>query len=241
MRKAVGFAVAASLFTAVCATPEPASAQAEVSGTGKGIVGGALLGGEVGLIGLSAFGAKQSWMYYVIPGAFAVGGGVGGYFIEKSASPQVSLGLLAGGMALIIPTVVITLSANAYHPGSEDNTPVDATPADAGRVGGSATVDSSATSTTGGSPSSPSAAAGASGTSTTIPPTPPKHKPAHTSSRRPSVPRALLNYTSFSSTDRLEVAIPAMQVSPSYTRVEMEKFGLSQRYEFHAPVVAVNF
>jgi hypothetical protein len=133
MRKAVGFAVAATLFSAVLCTPGTADADTAVSGTGKGIAGGALLGGEVGFMALSAFGAKSSWMYWTIPTALAIGGGVGGYFIEKSASPEIPLAMLAGGMALIIPTVVITLSAASYQPTSEDSTPADATPAEPGK------------------------------------------------------------------------------------------------------------
>src|SRR5512136_55746 len=43
------------------------------------------------------------------------GGGVGGYFAEKDGSPKLSLYLLAGGMALAIPTTVAILSATAYQ------------------------------------------------------------------------------------------------------------------------------
>lgn len=230
--KAVGFAVAASLLASVCTSAPPAAAASPVSGTGKGIAGGALIGGEIGFMGLSAFGAKQTWMYLVIPGALAIGGGIGGYFIEKSADPQIPLYMLAGGMALIIPTVVITLSANAYQPGSEDGTPVDATPADSGVVSGGAS-----TSTTGGSPSVPTPAAGG-GSSGTTAPTPPKHKPSpHSLAPRAPLPFALVNY----SPSRLEIAVPVMQLAPAYSRAELDKFGFAQRYEVRAPLVSVAF
>ena len=53
----------------------------------------------------------------------------------STASRGSALPWLAGGMALIIPTVVITLSATHYTPTSEDATPVDATPSAPGATG----------------------------------------------------------------------------------------------------------
>ena len=64
-------------------------------------------------------------------------------------SPEVGAGL--GGMALVIPTVVITLSATTYRPGNEDSTPADAAPADAS-AGGAVKVTPTTESTTTGSP-----------------------------------------------------------------------------------------
>src|SRR5262249_38019864 len=142
-----------------------------VSGTGKGIAGGALLGEEVGLVTLSLAGAKQSWMYLTIPTALAIGGGIGGYFIEKGkvrTDPQVAVYKTRAGMALIIPAVVITLSANTYNPGSEDSTPPEAVGTDSGMGsnGLGVKVDTTTTTTGGG------------GSSTTTPTPPPKHKPS---------------------------------------------------------------
>ncbi len=239
LTKAVGFAVSAALMAAVCTTSGDASAgTAQVDGTGKGIVGGALLGGEIGFVGLAAFGAKPGWLYYTVPTAFAIGGGIGGYFIEQSADPQIPMYMLAGGMALLIPTVVITLSATAYRPTSEDSTPADAAPGSAAPVGGAVKVDASTPSTTGGSPSTP--VPGGSGTTTTTPlPPATKHKPAKpTSLRTPRGPGfALVNLDD----SKLQLAIPAVQIRPAYSLVEVEKYGLSQRYELHTPVLAVAF
>ena len=130
-KKAVGFAVGAALLAAICTTTNDASAAPQVSPTGKGIAGGALLGGEIGFLTLAAANAKAGWLYYTIPPLLAIGGGVGGYFIEQATpadNATVPLFMLAGGMALVIPTVVITLSATTYRPGNEDSTPVDASP-----------------------------------------------------------------------------------------------------------------
>lgn len=227
--KSLGFALALSLGALVTTTSGNASAAAEVSGTGKGIAGGALLGGEVGFLGLAAAGAQQSWLYYTLPPVLAIGGGVGGYFIEKSASPEVPLYMLAGGMALVIPTVVITLSATSYHPGSEDSTPSDATPSG----------DGTATVTVGGGSAGASVGGGAGSTSTAPATGPAKHKPSPTSMRLPPTRSfALVNYDSLGA---LRVGVPAVALKPAYSTTELAQFGLSQRYEVHAPIVDVTF
>lgn len=241
--KVVGFAVGLALVAAIGTTSSEAAAAPEVSTTGKGIAGGALLGGEIGFLTLAAAGAKQSWLYYTIPPVLAIGGGVGGYFIEQSdgVSPEIPLFMLAGGMALVIPTVVLTLSATTYRPGNEDSTPSDATPADAA-TGTSVTVTPAAESTTTGSPSAP--AAGGSGTSTTgAPAGATKHKPGKTSLRAPEAPRsfALVSWDQFSSVSSVRVGVPAMAMKPAYTPNEIAKFGLVQRWEVHAPLLNVSF
>ena len=228
-------ATAVAATALVTAAPTPAFADdTPVKGTGKGIVGGALLGGELGFIGLSVGGAKQTWLYYVVPTALAIGGGVGGYFIEKGkegTDAQVPMFMLAGGMALIIPTVVITLSANAYTPGSEDSTPVDATPADAGSTGLGVKVNTS-DSTNMGSPSA------GGGTTTTTPPLPPKRKPANESAAPIRRPQALV---SFDDLTTMKVGVPAIAIRPMYTRTELSQFNQPQRYEVTAPVVSFAF
>jgi hypothetical protein len=232
--------VAAAVATTglVAGTPSTArAADGPVVGTGKGIVGGALLGGEIGFIGLSVAGAKQTWLYYVVPGALAIGGGIGGYFIEKDkegTDAQVPMFMLAGGMALIIPTVVITLSANAYQPANEDNTPADASPADAGGALGVKVNTSDSTNM--GSPSS-----GGGGTTTTTPTAPPpKRKPANTSSSAAPIqrPQALVNFDDLTT---IKVGLPVIALRPMYTKTEMSQFNQPQRYEVTAPVVSFAF
>jgi hypothetical protein len=196
-----------------------------VSASGKGIVGGALLGGEVGFLGLAAAGSKTPYLYYTIPPALAVAGGIGGYFIEHNASnAHVPMYMLAGGMALIIPTVVITLSATHYTPTSEDATPVDATPAPA-PGGATGTVDIKA---------------GGSGSSGTTAPAPTKRKPEASSLRTPSMPIALLNVAN-DTTTTVSLGLPMVSMRPMYTRTEVALYGVQQKYEFHAPVVALAF
>jgi hypothetical protein len=105
---------------AAVSVPQLASAE-EVSPTGKGITGGVLLGAEVALITTAAVGAK-SWWPYVLFGAVGAGGGaVGGYFVEQVDAAEPSLYMLAGGMALVIPTVVAVLNATAYDPTEDED------------------------------------------------------------------------------------------------------------------------
>ncbi|WP_437479555.1 hypothetical protein WME75_33820 [Sorangium sp. So ce1014] len=124
-RKAAHCLAGASVAAAVLAgAPGRASAQEtsdRVSVDGKGIVGGALLGGEVVMLTMGAIGVERAWPYLVFGGLGAVGGGVAGYFIEASEPPaEVPLYMLAGGMALVIPTLVVTLNATAYKPPETD-------------------------------------------------------------------------------------------------------------------------
>jgi hypothetical protein len=108
---------------AALAALAPSEALAEnnpVTGTGKGITGGALLGGEVVTLTMGAVGVDATWAYLVFPVVGAAGGGVGGHFIESDADPEVPVYMLAGGMALLIPTVVVALNATAYQPPADE-------------------------------------------------------------------------------------------------------------------------
>ncbi|MFC1641780.1 hypothetical protein ACFL5O_03695 [Myxococcota bacterium] len=107
--------IAAFSFSAPHAAAQEAK-EDKVSPTGKGIVGGTLLGGEVVMLVEAALSVKPTWAYIVGGLAGGIGGGVGGYYAEQEASSKASLYLLAGGMALVIPTTVAVLSASAYRP-----------------------------------------------------------------------------------------------------------------------------
>src|SRR5215468_9590509 len=74
-----------------------------VTATGKGMVGGGLLGAEVVCITMGAIGVQRAWPYFVFGGVGAVGGVIGGFFVEKAAVAEPSLYMLAGGLGLVIP------------------------------------------------------------------------------------------------------------------------------------------
>lgn len=125
--------VAGATLAATLASEGRAAAADGISPTGKGIVGGALLGGEVVTITMGAIGVERGWPYFVFGGLGAVGGGIGGFFVEKAtkgttdasgnvtgATPEPALYMLAGGMALLIPALVVSLNATAYKPPESD-------------------------------------------------------------------------------------------------------------------------
>ena len=88
---------------------------------------------------------RSGWAYVLGGGLGAVGGGLGGFAVEKaSANGQGATYMLAGGMALIIPALVLTLNATRYHPSenaTEDKPPpgIEANP---GTPGGNAATGS---------------------------------------------------------------------------------------------------
>jgi len=104
---------AAVLLALVLAAPQ-AHAQKEVASMGKGIVGLGLLSGELVLSVEALAGVKNPWAL-AIPTIVAVGGGAtGGYFIDKLDKPEASVALLACGLALFLPSIVIAVAKTKY-------------------------------------------------------------------------------------------------------------------------------
>jgi hypothetical protein len=96
-----------------------AASEADSSSGGnlaKGTLGGAMLGAEVVMLGESAFRLRPAWMYLVGGGAGALAGGYLGYHISDGSSNKPPSFLLAGGIALIIPTIMGVLTATEYAP-----------------------------------------------------------------------------------------------------------------------------
>ncbi|MBW2522982.1 MAG: hypothetical protein JRI23_02345 [Deltaproteobacteria bacterium] len=100
----------------------PSSARAEGPATpdGKGIAGGILLGGEVVMLTMAIIGIEEVWPYPVFGAVGAGAGAVGGWGIEQTGSAEGALYFLAGGMALIVPTLVAVLNATAYDPETDE-------------------------------------------------------------------------------------------------------------------------
>jgi hypothetical protein len=196
-----------------------ASAQSadEVSPNGKGITGGALLGAEAVMLTEAALGAKPWWAYLVGGVAGAAGGGVGGYFAEQSGDAKVSLYLLAGGMALTIPTTVAVLSQTAYEPPgdyTQDTAPTDEPVADPPGAEG---VEG-----TGTDPEMGRAQSDQSRTAQTAPPPAP---PALVGMRRGA----------------LRLSVPAVEIRDRFTRREVFELGVRQRTEVRIPVFSASF
>lgn len=95
----------------------------------KGTVGCGFLGAEIGFAIPAAIGIKELWPYIVFPIVGGAGGALLGYFgVEQGArSPELSVAMLAIGLGLIIPTMVLVLARTAYSP--DDDPATHASPA----------------------------------------------------------------------------------------------------------------
>src|SRR5438094_8720018 len=112
--RAVAFG--AVIAAALVAVPREAHAE-DVKPNLKGVTGCALLGGEVVVFGEAIFGVRSGTAYLIGAGAGAVAGGIGGYFLEKGVDDgRVPAYLLAGGLALIIPALVVAFDQTRYLP-----------------------------------------------------------------------------------------------------------------------------
>lgn len=203
-------------FIACAGLAKPASAQEApasfTSATGKGIIGGGLLGAEAVMLVEAAAETKPAWAYAVGGGLGAIGGAVGGVFAEKG-DPKISLYLLVGGFTLALPTTIAVLSAAAYEPVNytEDRPPADEPVADPARAPASEAKPTSER---------------------------PKAKPAQGRiASAPALPPALLGWKR----GELSLSIPAVEVRQMYTRTEIALYGVKQHPEVEVPVVNVVF
>ena len=208
-----GAAVAAALVLG--GSPARAAEDAtEASPTGKGITGGALLGAEVVMLFEAAIKVKKPWAYAV----GGIAGGVGGYFVEDSGDAKLSIYLLAGGMALAIPTTVAVLNATAYDPGED------------------ATEDRGTKDEPVAEPPQPGAAPKAQGAQ--------KKARSRRIARRAApqaelyaAPPALVG----ASPSTLSLSVPAVEVRNAYSRTELMQYGVRQATEVRVPVMRFVF
>ncbi len=222
-RRCAALLAAGAAAAGVLLAPESASAQTTPSAVGvdgKGIVGGALLGAEVVDLTIGIIGVNRGWPYLVFGAVGAVGGGVGGYFIEQETrkSPEVALYMLAGGMALVIPTVIVSLNATMYKP-PEGTSTTTMEPAD----------------------NQPSQSP-----SQVQPPMPtPLPSPAQSRRLRLRPPGEKRDHLAFSLVDihrsDLAFALPAVQIRPLYSPREVWTYGVEQGTEVRVPLFHASF
>jgi len=91
-------------------------ARADTANDVKGTVGGAMLGAEIVMLTESAFRLRPGWMYMAGGAGGALLGGYLGHKISDDSSNRPPSFLLAGGIALIIPTIMGVLTATQYEP-----------------------------------------------------------------------------------------------------------------------------
>jgi hypothetical protein len=210
-------AAAVSFATVAATGPAHADNEEHASPTGKGVIGGALLGGEAVMLVEAAASVKPPWAYAVGGGLGAVAGGVGGFFAEDAGDSKLSLYLLAGGMTLIIPTTVAILSATSYEPTNytEDRPPSDEPIAEPPQP----TPLSPTTSPTSRAPAKRA----------------PVARAEHT--KKPAPSPALVGVGDGS----LTLSVPAVVVKPVFTRTEVAMTGVKQQTEVQVPVLNVSF
>jgi hypothetical protein len=228
----LGAAVAAALLA------QPSVARADdVSPTGKGIVGGALLGGEVVVIAEAIGGVRPGWAYAVGAIAGAGAGAFGGWEVEQHADAKVSVYFLAGGMALLIPAAVAALQATSYEPPSDysEDRPSVGSPIPEPPQPGLAPA---------GPGSPPPPGPGVPSPGVTTPPagaTPAAPGPTslhmHWEAPKLKLPGGLLAVND----GLLQVAVPAMEIRPMYRVDELQKFGLEQKQELHLALLSSTF
>ena len=213
-RLAVLASAAAFAASAVLAPVREARAD-EVSSTGKGIVGVGLLGAEAVTITESLIGVHEPWAYIIGAIVGAGGGAVGGHFVEQGSNDgRAPMYCLAGGMALIIPALVLTLNATRYQPeagATEDRVPTGPTP-------------------------EPGAPGGSIGEPTTAPASPPPAPPSTPPPAPP--PQSLLDIHR----GDFRLGVPVPSIRPLYTMAEEQQYGIRREgTEFRMPVLQVTF
>jgi len=209
-----GIFVATSVFAVA---PKQAHAD-EVSPSGKGIVGGALLGAEVVTITESLIGVHNGWAYLAGAVVGGAGGGVGGYFIEQNSTDgKAPVFILAGGLALVIPAVVLSLNATRYRASadaSEDSAPKNSD-----------------------EPANPADSSSAPAAKDATPPAP-AATPAPAAAPAPTPPpQSLLDIRG----GGIALGLPVPEVRPVFSTRDLRQYGMAQQTELRLPVVHVSF
>ncbi len=225
-------------------SPTQAHAQAAdeetgaVSGSAKGIVGGAFLGAEIVMMPMGIAGLKPWWPYVVFGSVGAVGGAVGGWAVEQADPPaEAPLYMLAGGLALVIPTLVLTLNATTRDDfeEAEGTTVVNPDGSAPGQPAGQPDGTQPAPPPGDGTAPPPPGEGG-----TTIQIQSKRKKPRKTA--RAPASFALFNLQNIASGHTtIEMGVPAIEVRPTYSNDEIAKFGVQQTNEVRVPVVSTSF
>ncbi len=242
----------------------------EPSVKGKGLVGGALLGGEVVMLTEAALKVRPGWAYYVGGGVGLIGGGIAGHYLESSMSPKSAMYFLSAGMLLVIPTTVAALNAASYDTPLEytqDSAPIDEGTDDTLTPGASnsgselPTMPAANATPAVAAPPAPTPAASPPPPTTTSPATPPASgtapAPAPAQPAQPQGARNLHRTKAVAhwrsaplvvppalldlSGKQLALGVPAVEIRDTYTRREVAMYGVKQQTQVRVPLFQMAF
>jgi len=242
------FFFAALAFAALTfGSPQVASAQTPAPEPGRiyaipqGLVGGALLGAELVMMIEGGAGVRNKWIIIGTGAAGLVAGGVGGFFVDRAIDqtmmasrflPLISTAMLAVGLSLIIPTVIVVLTATMYRPDTNN------------QVDDNAAANQPLEESRGTNPSTnPGTNSGASSSGTTTSTPGPTDNPGAGASSggrrsgRSSAPEALLNFPR----GNFRLGMPSLRLVQSYSTHEMRQYGLAQQSEWRVPLISGSF
>ena len=233
--------VLAAVAATTLVTFAPRDARAEdVSPDGKGIIGGALIGGELVIFTEAIIGVRSPLAYGLGAGAGAVAGGFGGFAIESAVSDgRIPAYILAGGLALLIPAVVVMLDQTRYLPaeGAREDKPVSTPPSDPGKPGGSAVIGAEPAA----APASPVTTPPATTPGAATPAPPSGGSGGGTKAQERAPVSSLFDVRK----GGLRVGVPVPEVRPVFTAQQKKALGVDERTgnatEVRFPVVSVSF
>ncbi len=100
-----------TLFTSAASAQESST-----SPTAESTIGGALLGAEAGTLVESLAGVHSPWVYALSDVGLSGIGAIGGYEVqEHSSNAQVPVFIIAVGLGLMIPAVILTWNATTQY------------------------------------------------------------------------------------------------------------------------------
>lgn len=117
-------AFAATLAVGTLAEPSRAAAQdpepVQIDASPKGLIGLGFIGAELGLTIPALAGLDETWSLIVFPVVGAAGGAIAGHYaIDNRGNEKAAVATLMIGLALVVPSIVITVAATAYDPESD--------------------------------------------------------------------------------------------------------------------------
>ena len=130
MKKTIFLGLAVVLLAAGSASAQPE----QVGGTALGVrgaIGMGLIGMELTMTIEAAAGVTNPWLLSIIPIVVGGGAAVGGYYLEASPpSPEGGVAVLAIGMTLLVPSILLTLvlSSETYEAPEGSQTTISTEP-----------------------------------------------------------------------------------------------------------------